>query len=148
MCMWIGSPLSVRSLFFLASCNMFNVVWCVTHAFMILVVLGCAQLITPCHNSPMWLNVGCLGWHHIAWSGIGNCNIIILLNLHDAGGCFFSKSFERGKVIFLSCSFFGRSGSCSERLADMSGSSSEQLARFLHVVIRKRSGSSSLYLVS
>ena len=64
---------------------------------------------------------------------------------------FFCLSLLRGgRVIFLSRSsfFFGRSGSCPERFADMSGSSSEQLVRFLHVVIRKRSGSSSLHLIS
>ena len=54
----------------------------------------------------MWLNVGGLGWHHIAWSGIGNCNIIILFNLHDMGGCFFSKSFERGESNIIVLFFF------------------------------------------
>ena len=90
--------------FLLTSCNMLNVLWCVTHAFMILVVLGCTQQITPCHNSSMWLNVGGLGWHHIAWSGIGNSNIIILFNLLDMGGCFFLSLLRGGRVIFLSCS--------------------------------------------
>ena len=98
----------------------------------------------------MWLNVGGLGWHHITWSGIGNSNVIILFNLLVMGGCFFSKSFERGKsnILVLFLFFFGRSGSCSERLANMSGSSSARLVRSLHGFIRKRSGSSSLHLIS
>ena len=54
----------------------------------------------------MWLNVGGLGWHHITWSGIGNSNIIILFNLLVMGGCFFSKSFERGESNILVLFFF------------------------------------------
>ena len=82
--------------FSLTSRNMLNVLWCVTHVFMIFVVLGRAQQITSCHNSLMRLIVECFVWHHVEWSGIGNCNIVTLFNMHDAGSCFFSKSFERG----------------------------------------------------
>ena len=100
----------------------------------------------------MRLIVECFVWHHVEWSGIGNCNIVTLFNMHDAGSCFFLSLLRWGEVVFLFCSFFGRSGSCSGRSAEMSGSSSEWLARFLHVVIRTRSGSlaqdSAIYLVS
>ena len=34
------------------------------------------------------------------WSGIGNCDVVILHNMHDVGGCFF-LSLLRGRVITI-----------------------------------------------
>ena len=80
-------------------------------------------------------NSGCYVCCCDEWSGIGNCDVVILRNMHGVGGCFF-LSLLRGGVVntpfaseFSFEHLFGVSSVplCSRRSAEISGSCSGDL---------------------